>query len=336
MIIFLFFGFILSDEPESKFEFNTDVSRLMKILINSLYSNKEIFLRELISNAADALNKVKYENQTNPEIMLEGEFSKMDITIIPDEDSGTLAIVDRGIGMNREELITNLGTVAQSGTLKFLLASENNASAQDLIGQFGVGFYSCFLVAKKVVVQSKRYNEKQYIWTSEGSNGFTVEEDKSGENLGRGTKVTLYMNDEVQYLQYSNTTRIRDIANKYSQFIDFPIYLRVEQEDKYKSHSNRRHDDDDDDDDEGDDTLEELEYVAPTYRHEHINLNKAIWLRDPDDENENLMDKDYIDFFKEIAGEFKEDPINFIHFHQVFYFFFVVLISIHKKKDHRC
>lgn len=295
------------DKNKSRFEFNTDVSRLMKIIVNSLYSNKEIFLRELISNCADAMNKVIYLNQTEPAIMLEGNNSKLDITIEPDEDENTLVIRDRGIGMSREELIKNLGTVAKSGTLKFLEDAKEGTNVTELIGQFGVGFYSAFLVATKVVVTSKRYNEKQYVWTSVDAKSFTVEEDTTGEDLGRGTKITLFLND----IQYSNTTRVKDICRKYSQFIDFPIYLRVEQEDKSSRPKKKK---DDDDDDSGADEVVDLR--EPVYEYEHINLHKAIWLRDPDTEKESLTASEYIDFYKEVAAEYKEDPLKYVHFHQ--------------------
>lgn len=138
--IFLLFTSLRNSPSEKKgektqYEFSADVGQMMKILINSLYSNKDIFLRELISNCADAMNKVKYESTTNPAILGEGDAAKLDITLIPDEDEDTLTIIDRGIGMNRDELITNLGTLAQSGTLRFLEASTSNvSSSQDLIG----------------------------------------------------------------------------------------------------------------------------------------------------------------------------------------------------------
>jgi HSP90 family molecular chaperone len=193
-----------------------------------------------------------------------------------------------------------------------LQAENDTANIQELIGQFGVGFYSTFLVSTKVVVTSKRYNESQYIWSSVDAKSFTVEEDKSGESLGRGTKVTLYLNDDTQFLQFSNTTRVREIATRYSQFIDFPIYLRVEQEDKSSRHKPRKEEDDEDDEEaKKEEEEEDVEYVAPSYNYEHINQKKAIWLRDPDDEKDKeiLLDEDYLAFFKEIGSDFKEDPV---------------------------
>eukprot|EP00770_Monocercomonoides_exilis_P012699 MONOS_12642.1-p1 / transcript=MONOS_12642.1 / gene=MONOS_12642 / organism=Monocercomonoides_exilis_PA203 / gene_product=heat shock protein Hsp90, cytosolic protein / transcript_product=heat shock protein Hsp90, cytosolic protein / location=Mono_scaffold00713:17573-20123(-) / protein_length=833 / sequence_SO=supercontig / SO=protein_coding / is_pseudo=false len=302
-------GMVMSEGSEVKessdvtsIEFSADISRLMKLIVNSLYSNKEIFLRELISNCADALNKVKIESQVNPEVLGEGDMAKLEITVIPDEDEETLTIIDTGIGMDKDELIQNLGTVAHSGTFKFFEAVANGTMDADLIGQFGVGFYSSYLVADKVVVTSKRHNSTQNIWTSTGTSSFTVEEDTKGENLHRGTKVKLFLKEKE--IQYANTTRVRDIIMKYSQFIDFPIFLRVEQEDKnYRSAS-----DDDEDNPEPD-----LEYVEPVYEYEHVNLEPAIWLRDP---NEEIADGDYIAFFHTIAPEFAEDPRIWTHFHQ--------------------
>lgn len=273
----------------------------MKLIIHSLYSNKEIFLRELISNCADALNKVKVEATVDPSILGEGDMSKLEITVIPDEDAETLTIIDTGIGMDRDELIQNLGTVAHSGTFKFFEAVANGTMDADFIGQFGVGFYSAFLVAEKVVVTSRRYNSTQNIWTSTGTSSYSIEEDKSGEDLKRGTKVMLYLKEKET--QYANTTRVKDIIMKYSQFIDFPIYLRVEQESNdYRTEKT-----------DEDEPEPELEYVEPTYNYEYVNQEPAIWLRDP---NEEISDGDYIAFFHTIAPEFNEDPRIWTHFHQ--------------------
>ncbi|KAK2954708.1 putative Heat shock protein 90-5, chloroplastic [Blattamonas nauphoetae] len=305
-LVVLFVGNVFSQETKTTssdtrhFDFEADVSSMMKILINSLYSNKEIFLRELISNCADAMNKVKLDAIDHPEIMGTPALRKLDITIVPDEDQDTISIIDRGVGMTREELMTNLGTVAQSGTMKFLQAAEQSGSSQDIIGQFGVGFYSAFLVADKIEVTSKTFgSDKQYRWSSSGTHGFTIEEDLSGNDLVRGTNVTLFLNDP----QYANTSIVRGVIQKYSQFVDFPIYLRVEQEEK----NNRRRDDDEDDDEDM-----ELDYVEPTYDYEHVNFQKALWLREPD----SASDEEYIDFYHNICPELKEDPRIWVHFHQ--------------------
>ncbi|KAA6389847.1 MAG: putative Hsp90 protein, partial [Streblomastix strix] len=323
-LIFVLAASVFSHPSEKKgektqYEFSADVGQMMKILINSLYSNKDIFLRELISNCADAMNKVKYESTTNPAILGEGDAAKLDITLIPDEDEDTLTIIDRGIGMNRDELITNLGTLAQSGTLRFLEASTSNvSSSQDLIGQFGVGFYSAFLVAKKVEVRSKRYNESQYIWTSNGETSFSIEEDLDGEDLKRGTSVKLFLNEFI----YANTTKIRDIANKFSEFIDFPIYLRVEEDSKGKSHykePKRKK--------KGKDADDDLDIEIPDYKYEHINTNKAIWLRDP----KEVKEDEYKEFFKSVSLGAGDDPLDWSHFHHTVDCDFRTILYIPKK-----
>jgi len=206
-----------------KHEFQAEVNRLMDIIINSLYSQKEVFLREIISNSADALEKARYLSVTEADYL--GEKKDLDIRIEFDADAKTLSITDSGVGMTKQELINNLGTVAKSGTTNFLEAVAGGGDLS-LIGQFGVGFYSTFLVADRVTVTSKNVADDQHIWESTATSSFTVVKDPRGNTLGRGTRVTMHLKeDATEFLQEG---KIRDLAKKYSQFMSFPIFLRVE------------------------------------------------------------------------------------------------------------
>lgn len=184
---------------KEEFSFNADVSRLMDIIINSLYTKKEVFIRELISNASDALDKVRFVSVQNPEFL--GTVPQLEIMIDFDYDAKTISITDTGIGMTKAELIKNLGTVAKSGTTAFLEAIGKGESLS-LIGQFGVGFYSAFLVANKVVVSSKANDDEQTVWTSTADAKFFVTKDPRGDTLGRGTRVTLHLKDDaIEYVE---------------------------------------------------------------------------------------------------------------------------------------
>jgi len=204
-----------------KIEFKTEVNKLLDIVINSLYSEKYIFLRELISNASDALDKRRYWTLTNPN--LEKPSAPYRVVLTPDKDHNTLTISDNGIGMNRDDLINHIGTIAKSGTAEFLQNAKDNASAVDLIGKFGVGFYSAFMVASSVEIITKRADSNSaYKWTSDGVNGFEIEETEKKET---GTDIKLFLKEDAK--DFTDTIYLRNIIHTYSEHIDYPIVLNL-------------------------------------------------------------------------------------------------------------
>jgi heat shock protein beta len=298
---------IVEDKKEA-FSFAADVSRLMDIIINSLYTKKEVFIRELVSNASDALDKVRFISVQNPEFL--GDHKDLEIKIDFDHDAKTISITDTGVGMTKAELIKNLGTVAKSGTTAFLEAMGKGDS-MSLIGQFGVGFYSAFLVANKVEVASKSNDDEQHIWTSTADAKFFVTKDPRGDTLGRGTRVTLYLKDDAA--EYVDQEKLKNLVKKYSEFINYPIKLYISKDVKEQvpvEEEKPKKDEDGDtevtdeeekvkkDDDEPKEP--KMKTVSKTvWEWDVINDIKAIWMR----EKADITEREYNDFYKTITKD---------------------------------
>merc|ERR1711939_126981 len=219
-------------------------------IINSLYTDKQVFLRELISNAADALEKTRFLSVQDESFL--GDTKDLEIKIEFDSEAKTLSLIDTGVGMTKADLINNLGTVAKSGTTNFLEAMAEGGDA-NLIGQFGVGFYSAFLVADKVSVTSKCNDDPvQHVWESTADASFTVVDDPRGNTLGRGTRVTLHLKEDAH--DYLSEDKLKESVKKYSQFIQFPIYVKVKKE--VEAEAEEDDDDDEKEDEDEDDDVE--------------------------------------------------------------------------------
>uniref|UniRef100_A0A672Z9J2 Endoplasmin n=1 Tax=Sphaeramia orbicularis TaxID=375764 RepID=A0A672Z9J2_9TELE len=294
-------------EKSEKHAFQAEVNRMMKLIINSLYKNKEIFLRELISNASDALDKIRLLSLTNEDALAGNE--ELTIKIKSDKEKNMLHITDTGIGMTKEELVRNLGTIAKSGTSEFLnkmteMQSEGQ-STSELIGQFGVGFYSAFLVADKVIVTSKHNNGTQHIWESD-SNQFSVIEDPRGDTLGRGTTITLVMKEEAT--DYLELETIKNLVRKYSQFINFPIYVWAKDaEEPEKEAAEDEAEVEEEDEDKDKPKTKKVEKTV--WDWELMNDIKPIWQRPAKEVEED----EYKAFYKTFSKD-SDDPIAHIHF----------------------
>ena len=293
----------------------------MNIIINSLYKSRDVFLRELISNASDALDKIRFMSLSDPEAL--GANKDLNITISVDHKFKIITITDSGIGMTRDDLKNNLGTIAKSGTADFMSRLEGgNENVSNLIGKFGVGFYSVFLIADRVQVISKNnQDEQQWIWESRNQNGkfgifiiidFTITPDPNGNLLGRGTQILLFLKDDA--LEFLDSKKLRDLIQVHSQYIQFPIYLwdsstiTVEKTQVEKEEAEKEEADVEDVTEEKDEDVKKT-VEKKVFNWDLVNKQKPIWIRKPGD----VTVEEYNDFYKMFSKD-KEDPIAYSHF----------------------
>ena len=332
-------------EKTETFVFQAEINQLLSLIINTFYSNKEIFLRELISNSSDALDKIRYQSLKDSSVLKEQE--ELFIHIICDKQNKKLSIIDTGIGMTKTDLINNLGTIAQSGTKNFMEALSAGADIS-MIGQFGVGFYSSYLVANRVIVTSKNNDDEQYIWDSSAGGTFTIKKDVLDNNLKRGTKMDLYLKEE--HLEYLETHKIKELIKKHSAFINYPISIQVDktieeevedteeskqdtedteeskqdtedteeskqdtEESKEQTEESKQDTDEpiiEDVNDDDDEPKKKMKKITRTEKEwELCNVQKPIWTRNQCD----ITSEEYTSFYKSISNDW-ENELALKHF----------------------